>query len=72
MRLKFTRFLIRILLRLLTRFEVHGMENIPGQLGSVNMSFTTLPGASVAASHSKAKVSKPSPARMAAASPNRL
>jgi 1-acyl-sn-glycerol-3-phosphate acyltransferase len=29
MRLKFTRFLIRILLRLLTRVEVHGLENIP-------------------------------------------
>jgi 1-acyl-sn-glycerol-3-phosphate acyltransferase len=29
MRLKFTRFLIRILLRLLTRVEVHGLENLP-------------------------------------------
>jgi len=29
MRLKFTRFLIRILLRLLTRIEVRGRENIP-------------------------------------------
>jgi 1-acyl-sn-glycerol-3-phosphate acyltransferase len=29
MRLKFTRFLIRFLLRLLTRVEVHGRENIP-------------------------------------------
>jgi 1-acyl-sn-glycerol-3-phosphate acyltransferase len=29
MRLKFTRLLIRILLRLLTRIEVHGRENIP-------------------------------------------
>jgi 1-acyl-sn-glycerol-3-phosphate acyltransferase len=33
MRLKFTRFLIRILLRLLTQVEVHGKENIPGNLG---------------------------------------
>jgi 1-acyl-sn-glycerol-3-phosphate acyltransferase len=30
MRLKFTRFLIRILLRLLTQVEVHGLDNIPG------------------------------------------
>lgn len=29
MRLKFTRFLIRLLLRLLTRVEVHGLENRP-------------------------------------------
>ena len=29
MRLRFTRFLIRFLLRLLTRIEVHGRENIP-------------------------------------------
>jgi len=29
MRLKFTRFLIRFLLRLLTRVEIHGRENIP-------------------------------------------
>ena len=29
MRLKFTRFLIRFLLRLLTRVEVRGRENIP-------------------------------------------
>ena len=36
MRLKFTRFLIRILLRLLTRIEVHGRENIPGNLEAGN------------------------------------
>jgi len=36
MRLKFTRFLIRILLRLLTRIEVHGWENIPDNLGAGN------------------------------------
>ena len=29
MQLKFTRFLIRVLLRLLTHVEVHGLENIP-------------------------------------------
>ena len=31
MNLRFTRFLIRILLRLLTRIEVQGLENIPGK-----------------------------------------
>ena len=31
MRLKFTRFLIRILLRLLTHVEVRGLENIPAK-----------------------------------------
>ncbi len=29
MKLKFTRFIIRLLMRLLTRVEVHGMENVP-------------------------------------------
>ena len=36
MRLKFTRFLIRILLRLLTHVEVHGMENLPKNINSAN------------------------------------
>jgi 1-acyl-sn-glycerol-3-phosphate acyltransferase len=36
MRLKFTRFLIRILLRLLTHIEVHGRENIPDKNFSGN------------------------------------
>lgn len=36
MRLKFTRFLIRILLRLLTHVEVHGRENIPDSLATGN------------------------------------
>jgi 1-acyl-sn-glycerol-3-phosphate acyltransferase len=36
MRLKFTRFLIRILLRLLTHFEVLGKENIPNDIGAGN------------------------------------
>jgi|WetSurMetagenome_2_1015567.scaffolds.fasta_scaffold11552_3 1-acyl-sn-glycerol-3-phosphate acyltransferase len=36
MRLKFTRFLIRILLRLLTHVEVHGKENIPDSLETGN------------------------------------
>jgi 1-acyl-sn-glycerol-3-phosphate acyltransferase len=36
MRLKFTRFLIRILLRLLTHVEVHGKENIPDNIGAGN------------------------------------
>ena len=31
MRLKFTRFLIRIVLRLLTHIEVHGKENVPSK-----------------------------------------
>jgi 1-acyl-sn-glycerol-3-phosphate acyltransferase len=36
MRLKFTRLLIRILLRLLTHVEVLGKENIPGNMGAGN------------------------------------
>jgi 1-acyl-sn-glycerol-3-phosphate acyltransferase len=36
MRLNFTRFLIRILLRLLTHVEVQGKENIPANLGDGN------------------------------------
>jgi 1-acyl-sn-glycerol-3-phosphate acyltransferase len=36
MRLKFTRFLIRILLRLLTHVEVLGKENIPGNMSAGN------------------------------------
>ncbi len=36
MRLKFTRFLIRLLLRLLTRIEVRGKENIPNDIGAGN------------------------------------
>jgi 1-acyl-sn-glycerol-3-phosphate acyltransferase len=36
MRLKFTRFLIRILLRLLTTVEVHGKENIPTDIRGGN------------------------------------
>jgi 1-acyl-sn-glycerol-3-phosphate acyltransferase len=36
MRLQFTRFLIRILLRLLTHIEVQGRENIPTTLGAGN------------------------------------
>jgi 1-acyl-sn-glycerol-3-phosphate acyltransferase len=36
MRLKFTRFLIRILLRLLTTTEVHGKENIPTDISGGN------------------------------------
>jgi 1-acyl-sn-glycerol-3-phosphate acyltransferase len=36
MRLKFTRFLIRILLRLLTSVEVHGKENIPRDTSAGN------------------------------------
>ncbi len=36
MRLKFTRFLIRILLRLLTHIEVLGKENIPRDIGAGN------------------------------------
>jgi 1-acyl-sn-glycerol-3-phosphate acyltransferase len=36
MKLKFTRFLIRFLLRLLTHIEVLGKENIPGDLGGGN------------------------------------
>jgi 1-acyl-sn-glycerol-3-phosphate acyltransferase len=34
MRLKLTRYLIRILLRLLTRIEVYGKENLPDNLGA--------------------------------------
>ena len=34
MRLKFTRFLIRFLLRLLTHIEVHGRENVPATDGN--------------------------------------
>jgi 1-acyl-sn-glycerol-3-phosphate acyltransferase len=36
MQLRFTRFLIRILLRLLTHVEVRGKENIPDNLGGGN------------------------------------
>jgi 1-acyl-sn-glycerol-3-phosphate acyltransferase len=36
MRLKFTRFIIRILLHLLTHVEVHGRENIPNDKGLGN------------------------------------
>ncbi len=36
MRLKFTRFLIRLLLRLLTHIEVRGKENIPSDIGAGN------------------------------------
>jgi 1-acyl-sn-glycerol-3-phosphate acyltransferase len=36
MRLQFTRFLIRILLRMLTHVEVHGKENIPDIIGVGN------------------------------------
>ena len=39
MRLKFTRLLIRILLRLLTTVEVHGLENIPSGAGAGNFIF---------------------------------
>jgi 1-acyl-sn-glycerol-3-phosphate acyltransferase len=36
MRLKFTRFIIRILLHLLTTVEVHGKENIPTDISGGN------------------------------------
>ncbi len=36
MRLQFTRFIIRILLRLLTKVEVHGRENIPNDISGGN------------------------------------
>ena len=36
MRLKFTRFIIRILLRLLTTVECHGRENIPNDISGGN------------------------------------
>ncbi len=39
MRLKFTRLLIRILLRLLTTVEVHGLENIPSGASAGNFIF---------------------------------
>ena len=39
MRLKFTRLLIRILLRLLTTVEVHGKENIPSAISGGNFIF---------------------------------
>ena len=36
MRLKFTRFIIRVLLRLFTTVECHGQENIPTDISGGN------------------------------------